>query len=213
MNCDKKDLLLYAVTDRAWLGDKTLSWQVEESLKGGATMIQLREKHLDHEHFLKEAKEIKELCRKYQVPFLINDDVDLAVEVDADGVHVGQHDMEAGEVRKKIGPNRILGVSAQTIEQALLAQQAGADYLGVGAVFPTGTKDDADAVSIQTLGEICRAVNIPVVAIGGIGQHNVMQLAGSGICGIAVVSAIYAQPDIQNAASTLHALAKEMVER
>lgn len=213
MNCDKKDLLLYAVTDRAWLGDKTLSWQVEESLKGGATMIQLREKHLDHEHFLKEAKEIKELCRKYQVPFLINDDVDLAVEVDADGVHVGQHDMEAGEVRKKIGPNRILGVSAQTVEQALLAQQAGADYLGVGAVFPTGTKDDADAVSIQTLGEICRAVNIPVVAIGGIGQHNVMQLAGSGICGIAVVSAIYAQPDIKNAASTLHALAKEMVER
>ena len=213
MNCDKKDLLLYAVTDRAWLGDKTLSWQVEESLKGGATMIQLREKHLDHEHFLKEAKEIKELCRKYQVPFLINDDVDLAVEVDADGVHVGQHDMEAGEVRKKIGPNRILGVSAQTVEQALLAQQAGADYLGVGAVFPTGTKDDADAVSIQTLGEICHAVNIPVVAIGGIGQHNIMQLAGSGICGIAVVSAIYAQPDIQNAASTLHALAKEMVER
>lgn len=213
MNCDKKDLLLYAVTDRAWLGDKTLSWQVEESLKGGATMIQLREKHLDHEHFLKEAKEIKELCRKYQVPFLINDDVDLAVEVDADGVHVGQHDMEAGEVRKKIGPNRILGVSAQTVEQALLAQQAGADYLGVGAVFPTGTKDDADAVSIQTLGEICRAVSIPVVAIGGIGQHNVMQLAGSEICGIAVVSAIYAQQDIQNAASTLHALAKEMVER
>lgn len=213
MNCDKKDLLLYAVTDRAWLGDKTLSWQVEESLKGGATMIQLREKHLDHEHFLKEAKEIKELCRKYQVPFLINDDVDLAVEVDADGVHVGQHDMEAGEVRKKIGPNRILGVSAQTVEQALLAQQAGADYLGVGAVFPTGTKDDADAVSIQTLGEICRAVSIPVVAIGGIGQHNVMQLAGSGICGIAVVSAIYAQTDIQNAASTLRALAKEMVER
>lgn len=213
MNCDKKDLLLYAVTDRAWLGDKTLSWQVEESLKGGATMIQLREKHLDHEHFLKESKEIKELCRKYQVPFLINDDVDLAVEVDADGVHVGQHDMEAGEVRKKIGPNRILGVSAQTVEQALLAQQAGADYLGVGAVFPTGTKDDADAVSIQTLGEICRAVSIPVVAIGGIGQHNVMQLAGSGICGIAVVSAIYAQTDIQNAASTLRALAKEMVER
>lgn len=213
MNCDKKDLLLYAVTDRAWLGDKTLSWQVEESLKGGATMIQLREKHLDHEHFLKEAKEIKELCHKYQVPFLINDDVDLAVEVDADGVHVGQHDMEAEEVRKKIGPNRILGVSAQTVEQALLAQQAGADYLGVGAVFPTGTKDDADAVSIQTLGEICHAVSIPVVAIGGIGQHNVMQLAGSGICGIAVVSAIYAQPDIQNAASTLRALAKEMVER
>ena len=190
MNCDKKDLLLYAVTDRAWLGDKTLSWQVEESLKGGATMIQLREKHLDHEHFLKEAKEIKELCRKYQVPFLINDDVDLAVEVDADGVHVGQHDMEAGEVRKKIGPNHILGVSAQTVEQALLAQQAGADYLGVGAVFPTGTKDDADAVSIQTLGEICRAVNIPVVAIGGITREDIPSLKASGLSGIALSGGI-----------------------
>ena len=209
----KEDLLLYAVTDRHWLNGETLYSQVEKTLEGGTTFVQLREKELDEAHFLKEAKEIKELCARYRVPFVINDNVDIALEMDADGVHVGQSDMEADDVRAKLGPDKIIGVSAQTVEQALLAQQAGADYLGVGAVFPTGTKDDADAVSIQTLGEICHAVSIPVVAIGGIGQHNVMQLAGSGICGIAVVSAIYAQPDIQNAASTLHALAKEMVER
>ena len=197
MNCDKKDLLLYAVTDRAWLGDKTLSWQVEESLKGGATMIQLREKHLDHEHFLKEAKEIKELCRKYQVPFLINDDVDLAVEVDADGVHVGQHDMEAGEVRKKIGPNRILGVSAQTVEQALLAQQAGADYLGSGAVFGTSTKADAKPMELELFQEICESVTIPVVAIGGINADNVLRLKGRKMAGAAVVSGIFACEDIE----------------
>ena len=178
MRCDKKDLLLYAVTDRAWLGDKTLAWQVEESLKGGATMIQLREKHLDEDTFQAEALELQALCRRYGVPFLINDDVELAVAVNADGVHVGQHDMEAGQVREKIGPDKILGVSAQTVEQALRAQAAGADYLGVGAVFPTGTKDDADAVSYDTLKAICRAVDIPVVAIGGIGAHNVQALAG-----------------------------------
>ena len=213
MRCDKKDLLLYAVTDRAWLGDKTLAWQVEESLKGGATMIQLREKHLDEDTFQAEALELQALCRRYGVPFLINDDVELAVAVNADGVHVGQHDMEAGQVREKIGPDKILGVSAQTVEQALRAQAAGADYLGVGAVFPTGTKDDADAVSYDTLKAICEAVDIPVVAIGGIGVHNVQALAGSGICGIAVVSAIYGQPDIQQAAHTLLLKTQEMISK
>lgn len=143
-------------------------------------MIQLREKHLDRRAFLAEAREIKALCGRYGVPFLINDNVDIAVEIGADGVHVGQHDMEAGAVRQKIGPDRILGVSAQTVEQALRAQAAGADYLGVGAVFPTGTKDDATAVGFATLKNICAAVDIPVVAIGGIGPGNLMQLAGSG---------------------------------
>ena len=146
----------------------------------------------------------------YGVPFLINDDVELAVAVNADGVHVGQHDMEAGQVREKIGPDKILGVSAQTVEQALRAQAAGADYLGVGAVFPTGTKDDADAVSYDTLKAICAAVSIPVVAIGA---HNVQALAGSGICGIAVVSAIYGQPDIQQAAHTLLLKTQEMISK
>ena len=213
MRCDKKDLLLYAVTDRTWLGEKTLVQAVEESLKGGVTMVQLREKHLDEETFRREALDLQALCRRYGVPFLINDDVELAAAVNADGVHVGQHDMEAGQVREKIGPDKILGVSAQTVEQALRAQAAGADYLGVGAVFPTGTKDDADAVSYDTLKAICEAVDIPVVAIGGIGAHNVEQLAGSGICGIAVVSAIYAQPDIQQAARTLLRKTQEMISQ
>lgn len=211
MRCDKKDLLLYAVTDRTWLGHMTLAQQVEASLKGGVTMVQLREKRLDQAAFLAEALEIQTLCRSYGVPFLINDNVDLAVEIGADGVHVGQHDMEAGQVREKIGPHRILGVSAQTVEQARKAQADGADYLGVGAVFPTGTKEDADSVDYSTLKAICAAVDIPVVAIGGIGPGNLHRLAGSGICGVAVVSAIYAQPDIQGAARRLLAQSKEMV--
>ena len=161
--------------------------------------------------FLAEALEIQSLCRRRSVPFLINDDVDLAVEAGADGIHVGQHDMEAGRVRARIGPDMILGVSVQTVEQALAAQAAGADYLGVGAVFPTGTKEDADAVSYAVLREICRAADIPVVAIGGIGAHNVGQLAGSGICGVAVVSALFAQPDVREAARTLYHLTKRMV--
>lgn len=203
MNCDKKDLLLYAVTDRSWLGQDSLYSQVEKALKGGATMIQLREKALDQEAFLREARELKELCRKYHVPFLINDNVDIAARIQADGVHVGQSDMEAGDVRAALGPDKIIGVSAQTVEQAILAQERGADYLGVGAVFATGTKPDATDVSYETLKAICRAVDIPVVAIGGISLENVGRLAGSGICGAAVVSAVFAQPDIEAAARSL----------
>ena len=211
-NCDKKDLLLYAVTDRTWLGDETLYQQVEKALKGGATFIQLREKHLDDAAFLEEAVELKDLCRRYHVPFVINDNVEIALKMDADGVHVGQSDMEAGNVREKLGPDKIIGVSAQTVEQAVLAEQRGADYLGVGAVFPTGSKDDADDVSHETLKAICEAVSIPVIAIGGISRNNVMELAGSGICGIAVISAIFAQPDIEAATKELRTLTEEMVE-
>lgn len=210
MRCDKQDLLLYAVTDRSWLGEESLYSQVEKALKGGATFVQLREKELDKEHFLEEAKEIKELCKKYQVPFVINDNVEIALAADADGVHVGQTDMEAGDVRAKLGPDKIIGVSVQTVEQALLAQERGADYLGVGAVFPTGSKADADEVSHETLKAICAAAEIPVIAIGGISTDNVRRLSGSGICGIAVISAIFAKKDIENAAKELKALAKEM---
>ena len=183
MKCDKKDLLLYAVTDRSWLGEDTLYHQVEEAILGGATFIQLREKELSQEAFLEEAKEIKELCRKYQIPFVINDNVEIAREMDADGVHVGQSDMEAGNVREVLGPDKIIGVSAQTVEQAVLAEQSGADYLGVGAVFPTGSKADAEDVPMETLKAICQAVSIPVIAIGGISAGNISKLAGSGICG------------------------------
>lgn len=213
MKCGKKELLLYAVTDRSWLNGDTLYHQVEQALKGGATFVQLREKELDEEHFLEEAKEIKELCRKYGVPFVINDNVEIAEKMNADGVHVGQSDMEAGDVRKRLGPDKIIGVSAQTVEQALLAQEMGADYLGVGAVFHTGSKADADDVSHEMLQAICSAVSIPVIAIGGIGKNNVLELAGSGICGIAVISALFAQPDIEKAAEELRTLAEEMVSR
>jgi thiamine-phosphate pyrophosphorylase len=206
MRCGKEDLLLYAVTDRSWLNGETLYNQVEKALKGGATFIQLREKTLDQETFLAEAKEIKELCRQYMVPYVINDNVDIAIAIDADGVHVGQSDMEAGSVREKLGADKILGVSAQTVEQALFAEQRGADYLGVGAVFHTGTKSDADEVSHETLKAICEAVKIPVIAIGGISRDNVMRLKGSGISGIAVVSALFAQPDIERATVELKEL-------
>lgn len=203
-------LLLYAVTDRSWLGEHTLAWQVEESLKGGATMIQLREKHLAFNAFRAEALEVKALCQRYGVPFLINDNVELALDIGADGVHVGQEDMETGRVRALLGPDKLIGVSAHTVEEAKAAQKAGADYLGLGAVFPTGTKDDAGQLSLETLKEICSAVDIPSVAIGGISAKNILRLAGSGICGVAVVSALYAQPDIQSAAQTLHDLAREV---
>ena len=212
MNVDKKDLLLYAVTDRHWLNGRTLYSVVKESLDGGVTFLQLREKELDEVHFLEEAKELQQLCREYQVPFIVNDNVDIAIAMDADGVHVGQSDMEAGDVRAKLGSDKIIGVSAQTVEQAILAEKHGADYLGVGAVFPTGSKDDADDVSYETLKAICEAVSIPVIAIGGITQENVKELAGSGICGIAVISAIYAQQNIQKASEDLKKETQRMVE-
>lgn len=212
MKVTKESLLLYAITDRSWLNGRTLYSQVEEALEGGATFLQLREKNLDDGHFLEEARELQALCRRYGVPFIVNDNVDVALAMGADGIHVGQSDMEAGDVRKLLGPDKILGVSAQTVEQALLAEQRGADYLGVGAVFPTGSKDDADDVSRETLKAICSAVSIPVVAIGGISQNNVMQLKGSGICGIAVISAIFAQKDIKAAAMKLRELTQEMVD-
>lgn len=213
MKCDKKELLLYAVTDRSWLGEQTLYEQVEEALKGGATFIQLREKELDDEAFLAEAIEIQALCRKYNVPFVINDNVEIARKINADGVHVGQSDMEAGNVREILGKDKILGVSAQTVAQAILAEQRGADYLGVGAVFHTGSKSDAEDVSHETLKRICAAVNIPVVAIGGIGKHNVLELKGSGICGIAVISAIFAADDIQCATAELKTLTEQAVTK
>ena len=202
-NCRKEELLLYAVTDRSWLNGETLYVQVEKALKGGVTFVQLREKALDEQAFLEEAKEIQKLCAQYHVPFVINDNVEIAARIGADGVHVGQSDMEAGDVREKLGPDRIIGVSAQTVEQAVRAQERGADYLGVGAVFPTGSKADEVEVSHETVRAITEAVDIPVIAIGGITKDNVSELSGTGICGIAVISAIFAQTDIEGAARVL----------
>ena len=211
MKCDPKDLLLYAVTDRHWLNGRTLVDVVKESLDGGVTMIQLREKSLDEGKFLEEAKELQALCRERHVPFIVNDNVDIAKAMDADGVHVGQDDMEALDVRAKLGPDKIIGVSAHTVEEALLAEKQGADYLGVGAVFPTSSKSDVGEMSYETLKAICKAVSIPVVAIGGISGENVGKLAGSGICGVAVISAIYAAKDVKAAAADLKATVKEML--
>ena len=211
-NCRKEDLLLYAVTDRSWLDGETLYAQVEKALKGGVTFVQLREKALDEQAFLEEAKEIQKLCEQYHVPFVINDNVEIAAQIGADGVHVGQSDMEAGDVREKLGPDRIIGVSAQTVEQAVRAQERGADYLGVGAVFPTGSKADAVEVSHETVRAITEAVDIPVIAIGGITKDNVSELSGTGICGIAVISAIFAQEDIEGAARVLKERTEEAVK-
>lgn len=203
MNLNRKALLLYAVTDRSWLNGQTLSQQVELALRGGVTFLQLREKDLAEEKFKTEALKIKELCLSYDVPFVLNDNVKLAIETDADGVHVGQTDLNPGTVRKMIGQDKILGVTAESIEDALAAEAAGADYLGVGSVFPTSTKLDADLISIETLKEICASVKIPVVAIGGITKDNLRQLKNSGIAGIAVVSAIFAQSNIEQATREL----------
>jgi len=211
LKLDKSSMLLYAVTDRAWLGNRTLVQQVEETIMGGATFIQLREKALSFESFVEEAREIKKLTDRYQIPFVINDDHEVALTVHADGVHVGQGDMDAGELRKRIG-DRILGVSAQTVEQAIKAEADGADYIGVGAVYSTSTKTDANLVTFETLQEICSTVSIPVVAIGGLNENNILALKGTGVDGVALVSAIFSKPDITEATKELHGLSRKMVK-
>mgnify|MGYP000106702001 FL=1 len=204
-------MLLYAVTDRTWSGEQTLYEQVEAALKGGVTCVQLREKELDEAAFLQEAKDICALCRRYHIPFIVNDNVDIAVACGADGIHVGQEDMVAGEVRRRVGDAMILGVSVHTVEEARQAVHDGADYLGLGAVFPTSTKADADQMTSETLRDICSAVDVPIVAIGGINRDNLLSLAGSGVDGAALVSAIFSAEDIERNCQELRALAERMV--
>lgn len=211
MKCDRHSMLLYAVTDRAWTGPKSLKEQVEEALRGGVTCVQLREKELQKEEFLREAVELKALCEDYKVPFIVNDNVEIAIKCGADGIHVGQEDMQAADVRALVGENCIIGVTAKTVEQALAAQRAGADYLGVGAVFSSPTKPDAKGITHQMLKEICAAVSIPVVAIGGITKENMMELAGSGADGVALVSAVFAAEDIEAECRELRVLSEKMV--
>lgn len=211
MKCDKKHMLLYAVTDRAWAGEKTLYQQVEEALRGGVTCVQLREKGMGDADFLQEAKEIHALCRQYGVPFIVNDNVEVAMACGAEGIHVGQEDMAAGDVRRRAGDGMMLGVSVHTVEEALDAVRSGADYLGLGAVFPTSTKTDAEQMSHETLRAICDAVDVPIVAIGGVNSGNIGKLAGSGVDGVALVSAIFSAADIESACRELRKLAEEMV--
>jgi len=212
LSIDKQDLLLYAVTDRTWMGESTLAAQAKAAIEAGVTMIQLREKNLDYGRFLELAMAVRRVTERSQIPFVINDNVEVALACGADGIHVGQKDQPADEVRRQIGPGKILGVSVQTVQQAICAEQSGADYLGVGAMFLTSTKQDASKVSFETLKTICGTVNIPVVAIGGIGKNNILKLGGSGIAGVAVVSAIFAQPDVSAAAAELRRLAETMAE-
>lgn len=211
MKIDKSDMLLYAVTDRQWLGDRKLAVQIEEAIQAGVTFVQLREKELDFDSFVALGKEVKAVANRYRVPFIINDAVDVALAIDADGVHVGQSDMQAGDVRSKIGADKIVGVSVHSVEEAVSAEQNGADYLGVGAVYNTMTKPDANALTFETLKAICGAVSIPVVGIGGISKGNILSLKGSGIDGVAVVSAIFAQADIAETVKELRPIAEEMV--
>lgn len=211
MKCDKKTMLLYAVTDRMWTGKQTLYEQVEDALRGGVTCVQLREKELDEDAFLKEAIEIKELCHKYRVPFFVNDNVKIAIQCGADGIHVGQEDMAAGAVRALVGDRMMIGVSVHTVEEAIEAVKNGADCLGVGAMFSTSTKLDADVLPMQTLSDICHAVDIPVVAIGGLNKNNIARLAGTGVDGVALVSAIFAAEDIENECRELARISEEMV--
>ena len=207
----RQGMTLYAVTDRSWLGERTLAQVAEDVLKGGATFLQLREKELDREAILAEAREIQTIVARYHVPFVINDSVDIALACDADGVHVGQNDLMGRDVRALIGPDKILGITANTVELAVAAERAGADYIGAGAVFGTTTKQNAKNLSLDTLKAICQAVNIPVVAIGGINADNLPQLAGTGAAGAAVVSALFAQKDPEEAARRMRALADKMV--
>ena len=207
----RASMLLYAITDRAWLGTRTLPDVVEEVLANGATFLQVREKGLDHDDFLAEARILKKQAERYHVPFVVNDSVEVALACNADGVHVGQSDIQGRDIRALIGPDKILGISANTVDTALAAQRAGADYIGVGAVFGTTTKKDAKNLSVTQLRAICDAVDIPVVAIGGINAGNLLQLRGSGVDGVAVVSAIFAQPDPGAATKRLRELSEESV--
>lgn len=213
MNVNKEDMLVYAVTDRTWLGGRKLQDVVEEAILAGATFIQLREKELSADAFLEQAIAVKKVTDKYHIPFVINDNVEIALACDADGVHIGQHDMSPEEVRAKLGDHKILGISAQTVEQALSAEKSGADYLGVGAMFSTSTKLDASEVSFETLQKICKTVSIPIVAIGGIKQNNLEQLKDSGIDGVAVVSAIFASKSISGSTKELAKKMKEVLKK
>ena len=208
----RQGMLLYAVTDQSWLKEgQTLLSVCEDVLKNGATFLQIREKDLDAVRFEAEAAKLKDLCARYKVPYVVNDSLEIALDIDADGVHVGQSDIKGRDIRSIIGPDKILGISAGSVEEAIAAENAGADYIGVGAVFGTSTKKNARNLTVEKLKEISSAVSIPVVAIGGINGKNLMELRASGVDGVAVVSAIFAAEDPGKAAAELLALAREMV--
>ena len=212
MKFNENMLLLYAVTDRTWVGKKTLLEQIEDALKGGATIIQLREKKLDEDSFVEEAVQVRDLCHKYNVPLIINDNVEVALKSGADGVHVGIEDVPVAEIRKRVSADFIIGATCKTVEQAKIAEAAGADYMGVGAAFPSPTKTNAVRITNEQLREIVSSVSIPAVAIGGINYDNVCEIKGSSVSGVAVVSAIFGAEDIEKATALLKERVKAVVE-
>ena len=208
----RKAMLLYAVTDQMWLKvGETLVDVVESVLQNGATFLQIREKDLAEDAFEAEADRLKTLCARHKVPFVVNDSVEIALKINADGVHVGQSDIKGRDIRAIIGPDKILGISAGTVEEAVAAEKAGADYIGVGAIFGTSTKKNARSMTMERLKEIVSSVSIPVVAIGGISAENISHLSGSGVDGVAVVSAIFAAENPGKATADLLKLAEEVV--
>jgi len=209
--CEKM-LLLYAVTDRAWVGKQTLLEQIEDALKGGATIVQIREKKLDEDSFVREAIQVRELCHRYNVPLIINDNVDVALKSGADGVHVGIEDAPVEEIRKRVSNDFIIGATCKTVKQAKIAEAAGADYMGVGAVFPSPTKTNAIRITNEQLRNIVSSVSIPAVAIGGIGYDNVCEIKGSSVSGVAVVSAIFGAENIENATALLKKRVETVIE-
>lgn len=212
MSMDRGRLLLYAVTDRAWVGRQTLLEQVEDALRGGVTCVQLREKNLEKDAFVAEARAVLALCRRYGVPLIVNDRVDVALESGAAGVHVGIEDAPVAEIRRRTGPGFLIGATAKTVAQARAAEAAGADYLGVGAVFPSPTKQNAIRITAEELRAICGSVSIPAAAIGGITRENLEELRGCGAAGVAVVSAIFGAADVQTAARDLRAAAADLFQ-
>lgn len=210
MRFGKQSMRLYAVTDRAWVGRQSLYEQVEAAIRGGVSCVQLREKELGEEAILAEALAISALCRRYGIPFFINDHVEIAIRCGADGVHIGQEDMPLCEVRKRVGREMKIGVSAHSVEEALEAEKKGADCLGVGAMFPSSTKKKIKLLSLERLREICAAVKIPVVAIGGITKENIGQLFGSGVDGVALASGIFGAGNIERECRLLRKLSEEM---
>ncbi len=210
MRLDKKYMRLYAVTDRSWVGEKTLYEQVKDALDNGVTCVQLREKDLVESSFIEEAKEIAALCKQYDVPFIVNDNVNVAIACSADGIHLGQDDMDPLYVRSIVGEDMIIGVSTHTVEEAILAKEKGADYIGIGAVFKTSTKGNVTAISYEVIKSICDVIDIPKVAIGGVNKENISVLRGSGIDGVAVISAIFGADDIGKATKELNIITKEL---
>ena len=212
MKINKESMLVYAITDRHWTGEKTLEQQVDEVLKNGATFLQIREKNMPHDELVKEAVLIKEIAKKYNVPVVIDDDIYAVIESGVDGVHIGQKDMDYIEARKLLGDDKIIGMTAPSVELAKKAEKLGADYIGAGAVFNTSTKKDTKPLELSTLKEICSSISIPVVAIGGIDQSNVRKLKGTDIDGVAVISALFGASDPGEATRELVSIMKDVVQ-